>query len=387
MRFYRELRRNLHPVVDNTEIELFTSGAWSVNGTAVKNGLAAGLPLPDARAPRPSISLIATVKNEAATIEAWLDSLLTQTRLPNEIVIVDGGSTDGTFERLQGWAARSPIPVKTLQAAGVNIARGRNLAIEQASGPIIASTDAGCLVPAGWLAAISGPFAVNPNLEVVAGYYEAIQCSDLQRLIAIYLVPPISLIKPQEFLPSARSLAFRKAAWHAAGGFPEWLTLTGEDTLFDIRLKRHTTRWAFVPEATVSWYLKSSLRQLFRQVRTYGRGDGQAGLFPDLYWDHLSLWVGLGLAGLLCLICLLLTLVSKNWRWLLAALPLVIWLARRLWRATIRPTVQINSGHRWPDGPVQKIKVFVLSMTVMATITLALAIGYVEGVRLRLERI
>ncbi|MBN1967720.1 MAG: glycosyltransferase, partial [Anaerolineae bacterium] len=42
------------------------------------------------------ISLIMTVFNEGDTIQAVMESLLAQTRPPDEIVIVDGGSTDDT---------------------------------------------------------------------------------------------------------------------------------------------------------------------------------------------------------------------------------------------------------------------------------------------------
>ena len=53
----------------------------------------------------PQISVISTVLNEAEGIDPLIDSLLRQTVPPAEIIIVDGGSNDGTWEKLQ--AARS----------------------------------------------------------------------------------------------------------------------------------------------------------------------------------------------------------------------------------------------------------------------------------------
>ena len=44
------------------------------------------------------VSLIATVLNGAEHIEEFLGSLEAQTRAPDEVVIVDGGSTDGTLQ-------------------------------------------------------------------------------------------------------------------------------------------------------------------------------------------------------------------------------------------------------------------------------------------------
>jgi glycosyltransferase involved in cell wall biosynthesis len=363
-RSHREVAEHVRSWVDNTQVDLYTSAAWPY-------GECAGRRLPEASEPRPSISLIATVRNEEDTIEAWLDSLLAQTRLPDEIVLVDGGSTDNTFDVLEAFAGRSAVPVRVFQAPGANIAGGRNLAIEQANGPIIACTDAGCLVPPGWLAAISGPFAVDPALEVAAGYYDTIQENDLQRVMTAYFVRPPAEVDPQSFLPSARSLAFRKEVWYRVGGFPEWLTLTAEDTLFDVALKEHTSRWAFVPEAVVLWRLKSTVPQLFRQVRIYGRGDGEAGLFPDKYRGHMRLCLGLGTAGALVIVCLLLALFSQSWLWLPVAFIPALWMARRLWRMTLRPS--------WPANHRQAIKVFVLSAVVACTIMLGLVIGFVEG--------
>jgi len=342
--------------------------------------------LPEAEAPRPAVSLITTVKNESASIQAWLDSVFAQTRLPDEIVLVDGGSSDNTFETLKAFADHSPVPIRISQAPGANIARGRNLAIEEAAGPLIACTDAGCVLPPGWLAAITGPFAADSALEVVVGYYEAIQQNELQRIMSVYLVPPLAAIDPQRFLPSCRSMAFRKEAWRLAGGFPEWLTLAAEDTLFDLMLKERTTRWAFVPEAIVHWRLKSTLPQFFRQVRTYGRGDGEAGLFPDEYWGHIYRWVGMTLAGLAVVACLCLAAALKSEIWLLVGLLPAAGLARRIWQMTLRPTFQLSSGQIWPKGSLQQAQAFVLSAAVACTITLAQAIGFVEGVRLRMRR-
>ncbi len=49
------------------------------------------------------VSVIATVLNEAGSIDLLLDSLAGQTRPPDEVVIVDGGSSDGTRGRLREY--------------------------------------------------------------------------------------------------------------------------------------------------------------------------------------------------------------------------------------------------------------------------------------------
>lgn len=370
MGLYRELRRDAHPLVDETTVEVYASRAAATDAGAVRE-----LPAPDA--PRPAVSLVASVRNERATVESWLASLLAQARPADEIVIVDGGSTDGTLEALEAFAARCPVPTAVRQEANVNIARGRNLAIERARGPIIACTDAGCELSPGWLAAITGPFAREPATEVVAGYYEAICRTDLQRAMAAYFAPPAALLEARHFLPSGRSVAFRKDVWAAVGGFPEWLTLAGEDTLFDVALKRRRARWAFVPEASVGWHPRETIVELFRQVRAHARGDGEAGLFPDRYLRHIRRAAGAALAALLAIACAVGAAATGRSVWWLGAAAALAGLAGQIRRTTLQPA---------PRSPLAWPKAFALSAAVSYTIVLAQAIGFVQGVRLRMTR-
>ena len=61
------------------------------------------------------VSVIATVYNERASIQRLLDSLAAQTRRPDEVVICDGGSTDGTAELVEAYARRQPPPLPNLR--------------------------------------------------------------------------------------------------------------------------------------------------------------------------------------------------------------------------------------------------------------------------------
>ena len=82
------------------------------------------------------VTLISTVKDCAHGVDAFLASLAAQTRAPDEVVIVDGGSTDGTAER---FAAVDTVTL--IVEAGANIARGRNVALAAATHDVIAVTD------------------------------------------------------------------------------------------------------------------------------------------------------------------------------------------------------------------------------------------------------
>lgn len=310
--FYRQFREPLR-LPDRSEVILFAD-ADTLPNYHLRQPFSPDLP---PAADVESVTLIATVYNEADNVARWLDSLLSQRRIPDEIVITDGGSTDSTPEILRKYAADFPVHVRVIAAPGANIARGRNLAIAAASHKIIACSDCGSVLDENWLHALTLPFALDPQIAVSAGYYDVLETNTLSRLARRFFGVDLDAIDPQKFLPSGRSLAFRKRLWAEAGGYPEWLTDAGEDTLFDMRLKAQPARWAFVPAARVAWYAPDTLRKLLKTYFRYSRGDGETGASAELYWhkvvELLRLWsqrVALALVGLA------LTLLWGRWSWL-----------------------------------------------------------------------
>ena len=92
------------------------------------------------------------------------------------------------------------------------------------------------------------------------------------------VLPAPADVDPATFLPSSRSVAFRRAAWERAGGYPEWLDYC-EDVVFDLRLRESGAAFAFAPDAVAYFRPRGSWRAFWRQYYRYARGDGKAGLF------------------------------------------------------------------------------------------------------------
>ena len=250
------------------------------------------------------VSLVTTVKNESSSAKTWLKELEQQTRIPDEVIILDGGSSDNTFALLEAFASRTKLNLKLVLKPNANIATRRNVGASRASNPIIAMTDFGCSVNEDWLEKIVAPFEIDPNTEVVAGWYGAHADTWLGDKAKFELIPKITDIQPQNFLPACRSIAFKKSVWEEVGGFAEWLTKTGEDTFFDLQLKRRVRNWAFVPDARVTWHAPESLKGIWNKLSSWTIGDGESGAFAPNYWAQmvnsfrstfLSL-LGLGLA-------------------------------------------------------------------------------------------
>lgn len=224
------------------------------------------------------VSVICTVLNEGPAIQKLLDSLAGQTYPPDEVIFVDGGSSDETVAVLQAYAAAKHLPLRVLIEPGANISRGRNVAIEAATGPIIASTDAGVRLDSCWLEELLKPFQANPGVAVVSGFFIPDPQTAFEVAMGATVLPALSEINPANFLPSSRSIAFLKSSWQAVGRYPEWLDYC-EDLIFDFRLREKVGAFAFAPQAVVYFRPRSSLRAFFRQYYQYARGDGKADLW------------------------------------------------------------------------------------------------------------
>ena len=223
----------------------------------------------------PHVSVIITVLNEARSIDTLLRSLAGQTRRPDEVVIVDGGSSDGTWEVLCRAEASRKLPLRILSQPGANISRGRNVAIDVAQGPIIASTDAGVRLNKAWLAELMRPFDQGEDVDVVSGFFLPEAHSSFELALAAVTLPRLDEIDKDGFWPSSRSVAFRKRAWEAVGGYPDWLDYC-EDLLFDFELRDAGYVLRFAPQAVVHFRPRPNIRAFFRQYYRYARGDGKA---------------------------------------------------------------------------------------------------------------
>ncbi len=309
------------------------------------------------------VSLVTTVKNEAASARRLIEAVKGQSRRPDEWIVVDGGSTDATAEHFAGE------PACVLLRAGGNIAAGRNAAIAHASGPVIAVTDAGCRPAPDWLARLVEPLEAG-RAEIAAGVtvprVEAPFHAAGWALADQLVFPRLPVRKPAV---SSRSLAFRRDVWERSP-YPEWLD-HGEDTWAVEQWLRQGRRLERVAGAVVEWDLRGSLGAFLAQQFCYMRGDGRARMHT---WRHLARFAFHGaVSGLLA--------------WGVTGQEPAAWAATALWllylAASVPRLLPLLAGRGWCFA----LKSLALLPPLLLGMDVAKMVGYLRGrLEKRLER-
>ena len=216
-----------------------------------------------------AVTVVAPMRDEAAAIGALIEHLQAQTVQPAEIVLVDGGSTDGTPALARELVGDDPR-FRVLDAGPATPGRGRNVGITAASNEWVALIDVGVRPETDWLERLLEPRSADASVDVVYGAYEPEVGSFFESCASLAYVEPPS-IEPAGVMrwPFAASLLIRRSAWETAGRFPD--LRAAEDLIFFERLAASPAVPAWAPKARVWWQMPTSLTTTFRRFRLYSR--------------------------------------------------------------------------------------------------------------------
>lgn len=203
-----------------------------------------------------SLSVVIPVRNGERTITACLNALSSQSLCPDEVIVVDNGSTDETVTRVKEWSLTHGALQMQLAFEGKRgPSAARNRGARLAKGRILVFLDADCVAPSDWLQTISkqirggcdavgGPYQGHPSLPAIERYAamswffgtsgETFDCS--HPFIFRFLL--------------GGNMALLRAHWERIGGFNEALTV-GEDLDFSFRLKREGATIRILPSLAV----------------------------------------------------------------------------------------------------------------------------------------
>lgn len=223
-------------------------------------------------------SLVTTCRNEMSSLYRWKNDLLAQTRQPDEIVVVDAFSDDGTAETLFEWAKQDPrVIVKQEKGAA---AHGRNVAIEMAVHEYIVSTDMGVRLDMRWFEEIVKPVEEDPTVDVVAGsvLFDPETIKSAVARAEHYIDSDAHRRLEPGCIVGNSSVVYSKRIWRELGGLPEDLTFYADDSVFGRQIVASGCKMAVAPKAIVLWARHQRLSEFWKETFGYGRGDGEAAI-------------------------------------------------------------------------------------------------------------
>ena len=197
------------------------------------------------------VSVIIPSYNRAAYIEAAINSALDQTYGPVEVIVVDDGSTDGSYEKIQQWAERGDLVLLTHperrnrgQSASIN------LGIQQAAGSYIAILDSDDMFAKEKLADQVAFLEANPEIGMVYGQGHAVDADGN----FLFKVPGDGHQEPSDpnrllldcYMALPGGSLVRRSVFEKAGLFEESFR-AGQDHDMAIRIME-ATKCAYLPK-------------------------------------------------------------------------------------------------------------------------------------------
>jgi len=262
----------------------------------------------------PSVSVVLPVLNEASDLPRLLDQLRNQIPPAGgfEVLVVDGGSQDGTreivLEQIASWPGLRLIDNPKRRSAPA-----RNLGALAARGEIILYVDGHCSIPR--------PDYLSRLVTIFTSSGAACLCrpqplttltddKPWARAIALARHSPLGHhpdsdiygTEPRVTQPHSAGAAYRREIFERVGGFDERFDAC-EDVEFNHRVDRAGFMAYVHPDLAVDYRPRGSLSTFFRQMVRYGRGRGRLGVrHPELIPIPLVLATLLGLGVLFLLI-------------------------------------------------------------------------------------
>lgn len=193
--------------------------------------------------PEPKISVISACYNHGKFISEMLESVLSQTFRDFEVIIVNDGSTDSTAEILDKIKHNN---VKVIHTSNNGPSAARNLAIENASAPIIMNLDADDKIAPDLLEKAYSVFCSDPDVGIVYSDAECFGARSGKFEIGEYSLESMlydNRINSQAF--------FKKSYWEKNGGYSKDLTEGLEDWDFWLLLIESGSKVYKIPEKLI----------------------------------------------------------------------------------------------------------------------------------------
>jgi GT2 family glycosyltransferase len=215
------------------------------------------------------VAVVVPVLNGRDKVRECVTACLAQTRPPDELFVIDNGSTDHTADVAR--AAGATVICEPVRSSF----RARNRGWEAASADVIAFTDVDCVPRPNWLADLTEPF-VDPSVAAVGGdIIQAELTSAAQRWMVERRFLDQGFNQCAWFLPyfATANAAYRRSTLEAIGGFDEAYVVSGGDTDLTWRVQELAGgRVVYRPEAAVDHFVGTGVHEITGRWHRYSAG-------------------------------------------------------------------------------------------------------------------
>jgi succinoglycan biosynthesis protein ExoA len=227
-------------------------------------------------APVRRITTITPMRDELASIEHFVADLTAQDFAGElQVLVADGGSVDGSVERLKAVAAEASLPLEALDNPAGWVSPGLNACIGRATGDLIVRLDCHSRYPPHYLRRCA-ELAEQTGAWNVGGRVEPKGETPMERAVACAMDSPFGGIgwtrlggtEPVE-IDTVTFGAFRPVVFSAAGLFDEEMVRNQDDEL-NLRIREAGGRIVLDPTLAVRYRPRGSLAKVWRQYYEYG---------------------------------------------------------------------------------------------------------------------
>ena len=228
----------------------------------------------------PSVTVLLPVLNEAATVDACLESLADQDYPGRvEIVIADGGSTDGTLDLVERWKDR--LVIRVIDNLRRKQAHGLNMAAEAANGDILVRADGHTIYARDYLSR-SVDALTSSDAVAVGGRLAPEGTTPFGRAVAVAMTSPLGIgpgrfhhSNTPEFVDTVYLGSFRRDDLVAIGGFRSFPSGAVEDADLFYRWRQLGRRVLLDPSIRSVYRPRQTPSSLARQFLRYGQGKAE----------------------------------------------------------------------------------------------------------------
>jgi glycosyltransferase involved in cell wall biosynthesis len=230
-----------------------------------------------------SVSVVVPFFNNEHSLAACIESLLAQedVRGAYEVILVSNRSTDSSASIAERYSGLTVLDEPTPGAYAA-----RNTGIRSARAPLIAFTDADCVVADDWLRSIQDGM-VDPEVAILLGHFRyPASASPVLRLLGAYENAKADYVLRRcasaHHFGYANNMAVRASVFEEVGLFKEWKRAADSELIHRLAVSRPDLRVAYHPSMRVTHLEFQRTRDRVRRMSLYTQTNAKIDNFREL---------------------------------------------------------------------------------------------------------